>query len=69
MWSQRTSGSINNTGITTVHIVIYFLQIRDLEAHIATKNKLQKTFSKEGVDSGSAHILITSKSSKGKKKK
>jgi len=39
-----------------------------METHIATKNKLQKAFSKEGVDSGSTHILLTSKSSKGKKK-
>ena len=40
-----------------------------MEAHIATKNKLQKAFSKEGLDTENSHILVSSKPSKGKKKK
>ena len=40
-----------------------------MEAHIRTKGKIQKALSKEGVDTDSAHILMSSKSGKGKKKK
>jgi len=40
-----------------------------MEAHIATKDKLQKAFLKEGLDTENSHILVSSKPSKGKKKK
>jgi len=41
-----------------------------MEAHIATKDKLQKAFLKEGIDTDNSHILVSStKPSKGKKKK
>jgi len=45
------------------------IQIKDMEAHIATKDKLQKAFLKEGLDTENSHILVSSKPSKGKKKK
>ncbi len=44
-------------------------QIKDIESHLAAKEKIQKALGKEGVDSNSAHIIVSGGNVKPKKSK